>query len=205
MNFGFLLFEQFEDLDFFGPWEMIALWSQRFNGPDNLVLISEIKGGVDSYKGLTLQTDVDFTTCPALDYLLVPGGMGTRKEVHNPNLISFLQKHATQCKQVLSVCTGVFLLQAAKLLTGKQVTTHWNSLKRLQVFDELTVVEKRFIQQDKLWMSAGVSAGIDMTLAFIAHHDGEQTAGNIQLEAEYYPSTKVYPNDKNYYPGYLKR
>lgn len=140
---------------------------------------------------------------PALDYLLIPGGQGTLTEVNNPNITAFIKTQSASCKAILSVCTGSFLLQAAGLLKDKKATTHWASLERLRAFKDIEVIEKRFIRDGNLWTSAGVSAGIDMTLNFIAETAGEETAGDIQLYTEYYPESCVYPNKMNVLPGYV--
>lgn len=123
-NFGFLLFDGFEDLDFIGPWEIIGHWSQHYQGPQQRLVISEKAGHVVSAKGLRVVSDYNFSQSPALDYLLIPGGQGTRTEVYNSQLIQYIQQQAKHCQQVLSVCTGSLLLQAADLLKGKKATTH---------------------------------------------------------------------------------
>lgn len=204
-RFGFLLFDDFEDLDFAGPWEMIAVWSKQFNGPHELCLISEQGHDVTSAKGLTLKTHYSLATCPQLDYLLIPGGQGTRREVNNQKLLAFIQTQANDCQHILSVCTGSFLLQAAGVLQHKKATTHWASMDRLRVFTDVTVVEERFTRDGNIWTSAGVSAGIDMALAFIAALAGEHTAGDVQLFAEYYPQPGIYPINAGHYPNYVKR
>lgn len=194
MNFGFLLFPDVEELDFIGPWEMIGMWSKHFNGPQRRLLISQGGSAVQCAKGLSVNPHNSFADCPPLDYLLIPGGQGTRKEMDNQELISFVRKQAAVCKQVLSVCTGAFILQAAGLLTNKRATTHWGSLDRLRQFPDVTVVEERFVRDGNIWTAAGVSAGIDLALALIADLAGEETAGKVQMAAEYYPSPKRYGN-----------
>lgn len=191
-HFGFLVFDQFEEMDLVGPYEMIGIWGHQFNGPDHISIISEHAGTVKGVNGLTIQPDCSIATCEPLDYLLVPGGMGTRAEVGNANLITFIRERAKECKQVLSVCTGAFMLQAAGLLKQKQATTHWASMDRLRAFAEVDVAEKRFTHDGDIWTSAGISAGTDMALAFIANIAGEHTAGQVQKQAEYYPLDKVY-------------
>ena len=77
-------------------------------------------------------------------------------------------------------------------------------MDRLKVFDLVDAVERRFVRDGAIWTSAGISAGMDMTLAFIAEVAGEKTAGDIQLQTEYYPSTHRYSNHKNYFPSYTE-
>lgn len=202
-NFGFLLFDKFEDMDFVGPWEIFSLWSKYCEGPKNLFTISESKGLVKSVHGLSIQTHYNFSTCPRLDYLLIPGGQGTRKEVDNKNLIAFIQTKAIHCQHLLSVCTGAFLLQKAGLLVGKKATTHWASIDRLKQYSDVAVVQKRFVRDGNLWTSAGISAGIDLAFAFIAALSGEEIAGKIQLHAEYYPDNKIFAAKGEQLPVYV--
>lgn len=192
MNFGVLIFPDVEELDFVGPWEMVRMWSMVAQGPENCLIVAEQEGPVTCAKGMMVVPHVTIDACPPLDFLLVPGGQGTRREVENRRLIEFISRQAESCKAVLSVCTGAFLLHRAGMLSGRKATTHWASLDRLRALDDVTVVEKRFAKDGFVWSSAGVSAGIDMTLAFIAEVSGEEAAGQVQLRAEYYPSAELY-------------
>jgi transcriptional regulator GlxA family with amidase domain len=192
MHFGFLAFLDVEELDLLGPWEMIGMWGQRFGGPENRLIVAQSGAPVRCAKGLAIQPHVAFDQCPPLDFLLVPGGQGTRKEVENPVLIGFIAEQARGCGALLSVCTGTFLLHRAGLLSGKRATTHWSSLDRLRACGDVTVVEERFVRDGNIWSSAGVSAGTDLALAFIAELAGEETAGKVQLATEYFPSTRRY-------------
>jgi transcriptional regulator GlxA family with amidase domain len=192
MNFGILVFEDAEELDFIGPWEMLTMWSKFAEGPDTCLIVSQSRGPVRCSKGLSINPHVSFADCPPLDYLLVPGGQGTRREVDNPVLIDFVATQAAHCRAVLSVCTGAFVLHAAGLLSGKRATTHWGSLDRLRALGDVTVLEQRYVQDGKVWSSAGVSAGIDLMLAFIASVGGDEAAGKVQFGAEYYPSSVRY-------------
>jgi transcriptional regulator GlxA family with amidase domain len=190
--FGFVLFPELEELDFAGPWEMIGSWSKHFGGPDECLTVAEVATPVVAAKGLSLNPHAVFATCPPLDYLLVPGGIGTRTQVDNPALVRFIAERAATCKAVLSVCTGAFLLERAGLLAGKRATTHWASLDRLRACAQVDVVEERFVRTGNVWTSAGVSAGTDMALAFIADVAGDDVAGKVQLYSEWYPSTRRY-------------
>lgn len=192
MNFGILVFNDVEELDFVGPWEMLTMWSKFADGPDQCLIVSESPGPIRCAKGLSINPHVSFADCPPLDGLLVPGGQGTRREVDNPVLVDFVMRQARHCQAVLSVCTGAFVLHAAGLLSGKKATTHWGSLDRLRALGDVTVVEQRHVQDGKVWSSAGVSAGIDLMLAFIASVGGDEAAGKVQFGAEYYPAPVRY-------------
>jgi transcriptional regulator GlxA family with amidase domain len=107
-------------------------------------------------------------------------------------MLAFLRRVAPDCRHVLSVCTGSFVLHAAGLLAGRRATTHYGSLDRLRALGDIDVVEERFVKDGNVWTAAGVSAGLDMTLALIAEVAGEATAGKVQLETEYVPSAALY-------------
>ncbi len=205
MTFGILIFPQVEELDFVGLWEMAMMWKQVAQGPDCLI-VAETTAPVVCAKGLSVNPHVGFADCPPLDYLLVPGGQGTRTQVNNRALLDFVSAQATHCSAVLSVCTGSLVLHAAGLLAGKRATTHWGALQRLRDLGDVQVVEERFTQDGKIWCSAGVSAGIDMTLKFIAHVAGEEAAGKVQFAAEYFPSTTRYGDYTHHpqAPGYVR-
>ena len=192
MKFGILLFPGVEELDFAGPWEMLTMWKQVADGPQTCLLVAQEEAPVVCAKGMSVNPHVSFADCPQLDVLLVPGGQGTRTEVNNPVLTGFVARQAAGCQSVLSVCTGAFVLHAAGLLQGRRATTHWGSLERLQALGDVQVVQERFVRDGQVWTSAGVSAGIDLMLAYIADTAGEEAAGKVQFSSEYYPSPRTY-------------
>ncbi len=192
MNFGFLIFPGLEELDLVGPWEMVSIWSKHFQGPENCWMVAENSQSVICERGMSINPHLDFSNCPPLDYLLIPGGKGTGREVDNPSLIQFVSTQAKNCKSVLSVCTGTFILHRAGLLSNRRATTHWASLQKLRELGNVNVVEGRIVRDGNIWTSAGISAGIDMALAFIEYAADEKTASKVQLASEYYPSGKLY-------------
>ena len=206
MNFGIVVFNQVEELDFVGPWEMLTMWSKFADGPANCLIVGQTLDPIVCANGLSINPQISFANCPPLDYLLIPGGQGTRLEVSNPVLLDFIATQARNCKAVLSICTGAFVMHAAGLLSGKKATTHWGSLERLRALGDVHVVEQRFVQDGNVWSSAGVSAGTDLMLAFIASVAGEETAGKVQFAAEYYPASKKYGGFENHAqaPAYIK-
>ena len=207
MVFGFLLFPDLEELDLVGPWEMVAMWSQYAGGPEKCLMIAETKEPVRCSNGMIIQPHMSFDDAPQLDYLLIPGGFGTRQAVDNQRLTSFVSEQAHTCKAILSVCTGAFILHACGLLKGRKATTHWLSLQQLKELDDVQVIEERIVRDGNIWTSSGVSAGIDLALAFIKHEAGDGTAGSVQSFAEYYPSGKNYGtfHTDPKAPGYLTR
>ena len=192
MTFGFLIFPDVEELDFVGPWEIVGTWGKFYGGPDTRVTIAEAAKPIECANGLSVNPHVTFESCPRLDYLLVPGGRGSRREVDNPACVDFIRRQTASCRAVLSVCTGSFLLERAGVLANKQATTHWGELAKLRKLKGVEVVEERFVQTGNVWVGAGVSAGTDLALAFIASEAGEDVASQVQFFAEYYPSSKRY-------------
>lgn len=207
MIFGFLIFPGLEELDLIGPWEMISLWSKHLQGPETCLTVAQSRALVLCAKGMSINPTIAFSECPQLDYLLVPGGQGTREQVNNEVLIRFVAEQAKGCQAVLSVCTGSFILHRAGLLTGRRATTHWSSLARLAELGGVQVVQERVVHDGAIWTAAGVSAGIDLALAFIESVAGETVAGKVQFGAEYYPSERRY-GDLHHSPeapAYLKK
>jgi transcriptional regulator GlxA family with amidase domain len=207
MTFGFLIFPGLEELDLVGPWELVSLWSKALHGPEKCLMIAQTKEPVVCAKGMSLNSHVAFAECPPLDYLLVPGGEGTRQQIANEVLIRFIAEQARGCQAVLSVCTGSFLLHRAGLLAGRRATTHWSALPRLRELGGVEVVEERVVRDGNLWTAAGVSAGIDLALAFIESVAGEEVAGKVQFGAEYYPAGRFYAafHRSPQAPAYLKK
>lgn len=189
--FGFLIYPGVEELDLVGPWEMATMWKTYAGGPD-CVTVSQTGGPTVCAKGLKIAADHSFTDCPALDYLLVPGGFAALEEAKNLDLVDFVARRAKDGQHILSVCTGSFILEAAGLLGGRKATTHWKLLPRMREIAGVEAVEERFVRDGNVWTSAGVSAGIDLTLAFIAAVAGEEKASIVQYNAEYYPDGRVY-------------
>jgi len=207
MNFGFLVFPGLEELDLVGPWEMISLWSRSLQGPETCLMVAQNRDPVTCAKGMSINPHVDFSACPPLDYLLVPGGEGTRQQVNNEVLVRFVTEQARGCQAVLSVCTGSFILHKAGLLSGRRATTHWSALPRLRELGDVTVCQERVVHDGNLWTAAGVSAGIDLALAFIESVAGETVAGKVQFGTEYYPSNRFFGtfHQSPPAPAYLKK
>jgi len=193
---GIVAFDVAEELDFIGPWEVFTMsneiWGYKddSHATDDVFLVSETGGTVKCAKGLRIETDHSFETCPDLDVLLIPGGQGTRTEVNNPKMIDFVASASTTCTWVTSVCTGSLILTAAGPAKNKRVTTHWGFINTLRERgDAKEVVENiRYIQDGNIVTAAGVSAGIDMALWIVGQLHGEDHARLTQRGMEYDPA-----------------
>ena len=186
---GILIFDRVEELDFVGPWEVFTMArNERQSG--TVVTIAENGGVVKCAKGLSVIADHSFDDAPELDVLVVPGGQGTRTEVNNPRLIKWIGEAAASCTWVTSVCTGSMLLVEAGPARGKRVTTHWGFVDTLrqrggakEVIDNM-----RYVRDGNVVSSAGVSAGIDMSLWVLGQMDDVAFARHVQRRMEYEPA-----------------
>jgi transcriptional regulator GlxA family with amidase domain len=182
---GVLLFEGFELLDVFGPLEAWGIHAA--SGGCSIVMGAEKAGAVKSAQGPRAIADYALADCPPIDVILVPGGIGTRREVTNAALLEWLARRAAEAEIVSSVCTGAALLARAGLLDGRRATS--NKLSFKWVIEQGAAVEwvrqARWVEDGKFATSSGVSAGIDMTLALIARLAGAATAEQIAIRMEY--------------------
>jgi len=182
---GVVLFEGFELLDVFGPCEAYGI--HDLGGAFRLTTVAAEAGAVASAQGPSALAEFAFDNCPPLDLLLVPGGIGTRREVENAALIAWLRARAARAELVTSVCTGAALLARAGLLDGLRATTNkrafaWVVSQGPQVH---WIKQARWVEDGKFATSSGVSAGIDMALAIIARLVSPDAADKAAIAMEY--------------------
>ena len=184
---GIVLFEDCEELDWAGPWEVFTMARQ---GGDTVVTIAERADPVRCAKGLRVLPDHTFENAPALDVILIPGGHGSRRERENPAMLDFVRRVAPGCSWVTSVCTGAFVLEAAGPAKGKRVTTHWGAIEELRSLapDQTVLDNVRYVRDGNLVTSAGVSAGIDMALWLVGQIWSVDHARVTQYAMEYDPA-----------------
>jgi transcriptional regulator GlxA family with amidase domain len=190
---GILGFPDVEVLDFCGPFEVFSATrldeERRYeeSSPFEVSLISDVHKVVTATGGLRVLPDFLLDDCPPLDVLVVPGGMGTRKEIHNTHLIAWIRDCGKKVEILTSVCTGSMLLAQAGLLNGRRATTHWRVLDWLKgSFPSVTVEERLHVVEDgDIITSAGISAGIDMALMVVSRYFGEPIARATARQMEY--------------------
>ena len=193
---GILLFQNVEVLDFCGPFEVFSITrineQKRFEEPSpfDVTLVAEHEGTIVTTGGMRVTPDHTFESCPRLDILVVPGGWGTFKESENPVMLDWLRQRTSEVEILSSVCTGSILLGLAGLLDGHRATTHWRFLDRMRdSFPRITVEYGEHVVEDgAVLTSAGVSAGIDLSLKIVARYCGEEIARTTARAMEYpYP------------------
>ena len=180
---GAVLFHEFALLDVFGPLQMFGMLPDNFE----IRLVTEKGGQVVSRQGPRSVSDDSFDKGLEYDILLVPGGIGTRKEVSNQVLLEWLRERAESAEFVTSVCTGSAILARAGMLDGLRATTNkmafeWTTSQGPRVVWER---KARWVEDGKFFTSSGVSAGMDMTLALIARILGRAAAAEVATRTEY--------------------
>lgn len=186
-NLAILLFDDAEVLDFCGPFEVFSVASNQSESPlFNVMTVAE-KSPVTARNGLSINPGYSIESCPNPDILLVPGGIGTRRELNNEALIEWVRQVANDAELVLSVCTGALLLGKAGLLDGLETTTHHVAYGLLrEIVPSCTVHEdRRFVDNGKIVTSAGIAAGIDMSLHVVERLVGSDIAEATARHMEY--------------------
>jgi len=192
---GILIFDDAEELDFAGPWEVFTMTNEVFaregrEKPHEVFLIAEQGAPVRCAKGMRVLPDITTAQCESMDVLLVPGGIGTRREAKNEPLLQWIARVASTCRWVTSVCTGALLLTAAGPARGRRVTTHWRFIETLRARGEAAEVVDgvRYVRDANIVTAAGVSAGIDMALWLVGQLHGPALARAVQHAMEYNPA-----------------
>lgn len=190
---GIFIYNEVEVLDFTGPFEVFAtasrLQSRITPEAPKLFEVCTIAGTtnlVHARGDLLVSPHYRFDHHPHLDVLIVPGGIITT-ELNNPAVIRWIAQMARTAELTASVCTGAFLLAKAGLLEGKRVATHWEDQADLRtMFPTLTVLENtRWVDEGQVVTSAGISAGIDMSLHLVARLTDEAFAIKTARQMEF--------------------
>ncbi len=197
------MFNDVEVLDFAGPYEvfttaarmhardvpgskMFCVYNVSEVRPAPVLAAPERTACVRARAGLRVLPDADFTNHPTLDVLIVPGGV-VDAELAKPPVIDWIRRTAAQAKITASVCTGAFLLAKAGLLAGKRATTHWEDVSALRAMFPAISVEQntRWVDEGNIVTSAGISAGIDMSLHLVERLAGRELALRTARQMEF--------------------
>jgi transcriptional regulator GlxA family with amidase domain len=191
---GIGLFEGAEELDWAGPWEVLAAWSHQW--PDDEIdvfTIARSREPVTCAKGLRVLPDHSWESAPPRDVLVYPGGRGTRRELKDEVVLRWLRDERQRGTLMTSVCTGALVYAAAGLLRDRPATTYWSELGLLGELDPSIDVraDDRFVDSGEIVTAAGVSAGIDMALHLVARLHSVERAKQVRRYIQYDPAPPV--------------
>jgi transcriptional regulator GlxA family with amidase domain len=183
IHVGAVLFEGFELLDFYGPLEMFGL----LEGESKITIVALKAGAIRSSAGPCGMAEATMAGSGGFDVLLIPGGIGTRKEMVNPDFLAELNRLAEASRMVATVCTGSLLLSATGLLDGRRATSNKMVFQQVKAYAPKVnwLGKARWIEDGKYFTSSGVSAGMDMALAVIAKLRGRKRSLQVASRAEY--------------------
>jgi transcriptional regulator GlxA family with amidase domain len=189
MRIAIAVFEGAEELDFVGPWEVLAAWRDLCRDDLEVVLVAETTGPVTCAKGMQVVPHTAWSDVGELDVLLYPGGRGTRALLGDESIRARLQALKEGGTLMASVCTGSLVYADAGLLDGRPAATYWAA------FDELLALgqdihprrDDRFVDDGEVITAAGVSAGIDMALHLVGRLGSPDQARQVRRYIQYDP------------------
>ena len=183
------VFEGAEELDFVGPWEVLAGWRHLYPDDVEVFLVGDDSAPVTCAKGMRVLADRSWDDLSDVDVLVYPGGRGTRAQLGDEHIRARLRALKERGTLMTSVCTGALVYADAGLLDGQPATTHWSA------FDELLSLgreitprrDDRFVDAGEVITAAGVSAGIDMALHLVGRLGSPDKAREVRRPIQYDP------------------
>lgn len=192
-SIGIYVFDDVEVLDFAGPYEvftcatrMAARLTPHAAAPFRVCTIGATGAMLRARAGLSVLPEADFASAGKIDVLIVPGGV-VGAELAKADVVAWIGATAGASELSASVCTGAFLLAQAGLLDGQEATTHWEDAADLRAaFPQVRVrEERRWIDNGHIVTSAGISAGIDMSLHLVERLGGRELAVRTARQMDY--------------------
>ncbi|MBX9779683.1 MAG: DJ-1/PfpI family protein [Chitinophagaceae bacterium] len=184
---GILLYDGFTTMDAMGPYQVLS----ELMGV-KVFFVGRHKGLVSNTNGMKIQCDTSIAEVKHLDILVIPGGFKeTYKATRDMELLDRIKQIDSTSTYTASVCTGAWILGATGLLKDKEATTHWYGKKILADEFGAIIQDKRFVKTGKYWTSAGVTAGMDMSLALVNEIMGEKYTQAVMLDIEYNPKPPI--------------
>lgn len=194
MRIALLCFDQMEELDLVGPWEVLRMWQLQHPQDEVDVFTASLDGEtVTCSKGMQIGTDVSVADMGEVDVLLLPGGFGTRALMTREPVLELLRRRAESGTLMTSVCTGSLVFAAAGLLENRPATTYWSMLDALTATDQTIEVrgDDRFVDSGEVVTASGVSAGIDMALHLVKRLQSPERARQVKKQIQYDPDPPV--------------
>ncbi len=186
-NVGILIFDDVEVMDFCGPFEVFSVADRTCsNNPFNVFTIGEKSGPILARNKLSVNPKYTINNCPEIDILIVPGGKGSRKIMNNNMILDWIKDIYCNLELLLTVCTGSLIIAKCNLLDNMRATTHHMSLELLKdIAPKTKIVEERYVDNGKIILSGGISAGIDMSLYVVGKLLGKEAILRITDVMEY--------------------
>lgn len=184
-----LVFDDAEVLDVAGPFEVFSVAGRRHGlEPFDVRLVAERPGPVTLRNGFVVTPHGALADAAGAEVLIIPGGFGTRRELGNGALVAWIAAAAGRAELVLSVCTGALLLGKAGLLDGLEATTHHATIPLLRELAPKAIIREgtRFLDNGRVVVAGGVSAGIDMALHVVERLLGTELAEEAAAYMEYH-------------------
>lgn len=186
-SIGVLVYDGVNDLDMIGPTYVLGTIMGA-----KVQLIANKPGNFKTVKGIEMVPNTVIDSVDQLDILVIPGGFkGTILAAYDNKILDWIRKIDRTTTYTTSVCTGGWILGATGLLNGKKATTNWYEAEQMLKKYGATFVEDRYVQDGKYWTSAGVTAGMDMSLAILHDLWGERYTQAIMLDMEYDPAPPI--------------
>ncbi|HEY2353370.1 MAG TPA: DJ-1/PfpI family protein [Gaiellaceae bacterium] len=180
------LWDGVEELDFAGPYEVLAAWARGSERPVTVTAVSRSTEPVTCSHGLRIIPDTSFDELGDVDLFVNPGGR-IDPLLADDAYIERLRAMAESGTLMTSVCNGALVLQKANLLEGRRAATHWGSYDRLEELGVEVDREARWVDEGMVVTSAGVSAGIDMALHLVARLGSEEMSAKVRRYIQYEP------------------
>lgn len=184
---GILVYDGVNDLDMMGPRYVLG----QAMGV-NTQLIGIKPGNIKTVMGVEIVPNTVIDSIAQLDILIIPGGFtGTIEAAYNKTLHDWIRRIDQTTKYTGAVCTGVWVLGATGLLENKKASTNWYREEEFLKKYHAIPANQRYTQDGKYWTSAGVTAGMDMSLAIMKDIYGKRYAQAIMLDMEYDPQPPI--------------
>ena len=194
VRIAIMLFDGAEELDFAGPWEVLAYWAREVAVGAEVFTIAASLDPITAAKGMRVLPERTWADAGQIDVLVMPGGRGTRSLLAaDEPLHDRLRAMADAGTLMTSVCTGALVYAAAGLLRDRPATTHWDTYPELAALDDTIDIRRddRYVDDGDVITAAGVSAGIDMALHLVARLDSPDAARRVKHGIQYTPEPPV--------------
>lgn len=185
---GIYLFNEVELLDFAGPFEVFSVTAELNNYRlFNVFTITENGGQIRTVNGLRVGPDYNFTNHPPIDLLIVPGGAGTKGEMTKEPVLKWLKEQYETSQNTMSVCSGTRLIGKLGLLDNMEMITHHEVIEDMKNIAPRAIIKKdaRFTDNGKILTSAGITAGIELSLYVVEKLYGKKIADKTIIYMEY--------------------